>query len=147
MKHHNIVMIVTLIISIAILIALFGESFLASKKKILGKSTAMEYILDDRRENDDGVLYAYSLWLLPPRELAKRLKTEIIRLGTEFNGTFHEPHVTLYGAIYTTNFKSVMEIARNLAKNIGPLFLSYDNITHSIYSTKRRWRGVYDINS
>ena len=42
------------------------------------------------------------------------------------NGTFHQPHATLYGAIYTMNESYVIEVAKYLAIAIKSFTLSYD---------------------
>ncbi|KAJ8761945.1 hypothetical protein K2173_006547 [Erythroxylum novogranatense] len=44
----------------------------------------------------------YSLWAMPPEEVASRAKKLIESLGSEFGGPQFEPHVTVVGAIALT---------------------------------------------
>jgi len=58
MQHHNIVMLITVIVSIAILVVLFGESFFSSKKKIFSDSKAFGYYDLQNPKNEEGVIHA-----------------------------------------------------------------------------------------
>jgi len=90
--------------------------------------------------------HAYSLWLQPAEpEKFEILQDEIRYLAKKYNGTYHQPHATLYGAIYTTNESYVLETARYLATVIKPLILTYDYMDSNAPRLNSRWRGGLTI--
>ncbi|GKU92431.1 hypothetical protein SLEP1_g6160 [Rubroshorea leprosula] len=46
--------------------------------------------------------YVYSVWALPPEDVASRLKKLMVGLRSEFGGPEFEPHITVVGAINLT---------------------------------------------
>ncbi|GMY37724.1 cyclic phosphodiesterase-like isoform X1 [Fagus crenata] len=46
--------------------------------------------------------HVYSVWAIPPEDVAVRLKKLMESLGSEFNGPQFEPHITVVGAISLT---------------------------------------------
>lgn len=83
--------------------------------------------------------HAYSLWLQPPEPLRAALREEIRSLGLRFDGAIHEPHVTLFGAVYTTNETYVKSVARRLARTIRPFHLVYRSIENKLPNATKRW--------
>ncbi|KAF8015130.1 hypothetical protein BT93_H0814 [Corymbia citriodora subsp. variegata] len=51
--------------------------------------------------------FVYSVWALPPDDLAPRLRTVMDGLRSEFGGPKFEPHVTVVGAIALTEDDAV----------------------------------------
>jgi hypothetical protein len=88
---------------------------------------------------------AYSLWLRPNPEMIHTYMDEISRLGKEFNGTFHPPHVTLYGPVYATDERYVLEIAEDLARKLPPIQLNFDSVKLKIFNVSKRWPGGIKI--
>ncbi|GLT52543.1 hypothetical protein SLA2020_258780 [Shorea laevis] len=46
--------------------------------------------------------YVYSVWALPPEDVATRLKKLMVGLRSEFGGPEFEPHITVVGSICLT---------------------------------------------
>ena len=50
---------------------------------------------------------AYSVWAVPPDDVAARLKKLMDSLGSEFGGPKFEPHITVVGAVSLTPEEAV----------------------------------------
>ena len=46
-------------------------------------------------ESSNPIQEAYSIWLMPPKNLRDHFKKEMDSLARQYSGTFHEPHATL----------------------------------------------------
>ena len=85
-------------------------------------------------ENDDKVYHrfiehAYSIWLQPAEQDIFNAFQRVIKiLGSKYEGTFHQPHVTLYGALYTGDEEYVKAIAAEVASTMKPFYLLYKSI-------------------
>ena len=90
--------------------------------------------------------HAYSLWVQPSESTKFQiLQNEINLLAGSYNGTNHQPHATLYGAIYTTNESYVIEAARYLATVIKPFNLRYNSMDCKTPNITKRWRSALTI--
>jgi hypothetical protein len=89
----------------------------------------------------DAIKPAYSLWLRPPEHLVRVFSDEIKLLGRRYNGTTHPPHVTLYGAVFTTNETYVKEVAKELSRSIPSFKLHYNFTELKKFNPTSRWRG------
>lgn len=89
---------------------------------------------------------AYSLWFQPSeKHKFDVLLNEINTLAKEYSGTFHQPHATLYGAIYTENETYVTETAKYLASVISPITLQYNYMDSKKPNLNKRWRAGLTI--
>jgi hypothetical protein len=86
---------------------------------------------------------AYSIWLRPPKRLAKDLQSEVYSLARRFNGTFHNPHVTLGGPFFTTNESYVVEVATKMADKLRPFKLEFDSIQSKKYIAHSRFPSLF----
>jgi hypothetical protein len=79
--------------------------------------------------------HVYSVWALPPDDVAARLKKLMESLRSEFGGPHFEPHITVVGAISLTpddalrRFRSACEGVKAYAASVdrvatGPSFIS-----------------------
>jgi len=85
---------------------------------------------------------AYGLWLQPSdADVYNALQESIIYLGNKYEGTSHEPHATLFGAVYTTDEEYVKRIASSLAASMKPFVLRYKLICHLVPNVTKRWRA------
>jgi hypothetical protein len=84
---------------------------------------------------------AYSLWYLPPAKIAKPMKQLIDHLADQYNGTYHDPHVTLYGPIYSTDLKSLHKASKQLASSIPATQMNYNRIDVKAFRPSSRFRG------
>lgn len=85
---------------------------------------------------------AYGLWLQPSdADVYNALQEAIIYLGNKYEGTSHEPHATLFGAVYTTDEEYVKRIASSLAASMKPFALRYKLISHLVPNVTKRWRA------
>jgi 2'-5' RNA ligase len=123
-----------------------GESSSASSKfsqtkkmlpKIIATSPKKVLCLDSIRP-------AYSLWLRPPEHLTCVFSDEIEILGRKYNGRRtapHFPHLTLHGAVFTTNETYVKEIAKELSRSIPPFKLHYNFTELKLFNPTHQFRG------
>jgi len=85
---------------------------------------------------------AYSLWLQPgDADVYNALQEAIIYLGNKYQGTSHEPHVTLLGAVYTSDEEYVKRVASSLASSMKPFDLRYKLISHLVPNITKQWRA------
>lgn len=90
--------------------------------------------------------HAYSIWFTPPPEIKAVLQGEIDKLAKQFSGTRHEPHVTLYGAIYTTNTSYVTSMTQELVKKLkNTIVLRAKTVKTSFFKPQNRWRSHISI--
>lgn len=84
---------------------------------------------------------AYSIWYLPPADKAKTMKKIIYELADEYNGSYHDPHATLYGAIYSTDVTYLLEKTKMLASTIPPMHMRFRKIDIMNFRKLSRFRG------
>ena len=90
--------------------------------------------------------YAYSLWLQPAeQDIFDAFQREIKILGGRYKGTFHQPHATLYGALYTGDEEYVKAIAAEIASTMKPFYLRYKSIDCKQPNNTKRWRAGVTI--
>jgi hypothetical protein len=93
-------------------------------------------------DDDPTFQHAYSLWFQPSdRKIFDALRNQIQKYGRVYSGTFHEPHATLYGAIYSQNESFVKGIALELSHILTPLTLQYNFTDVKKFNPDKRWRG------
>lgn len=113
-KNSNYILIRVIFIGIALFVTFYALLFIAENKKdhsIATSSLNEQLKVIEANEkapilmnfSDPTIQQTYSLWLEPQGSLQKALKAEINSLGALYNGTFHDPHSTLYGPIISTN--------------------------------------------
>lgn len=89
---------------------------------------------------------AYGLWLQPSdADVYNALQEAILYLGNKYEGTSHEPHATLFGAVYTTDEEYVKRIASSLAASMTPFVLKYKLICHLVPNVTKQWRAGITI--
>lgn len=97
------------------------------------------------KQVDSSYEHAYSLWLQPPIEIYRPLKLAMDKLAYVYNGTYHLPHCTLFGAVYTSNESFVIDITKQIAKKLTPFTLAYDHAEVKYFNPYKRWRAGLTI--
>ena len=70
---------------------------------------------------------SYSLWLMPQGNAKDQLKDTIQSLGSDFDGPFFEPHVTLVSG-FLGEEKKLFNKAKKISKKISPFIIVFDGI-------------------
>jgi len=90
--------------------------------------------------------HAYSIWLQPAeQDIFHALQRVIKAMGKKYQGTFHQPHATLYGALYTGDEEYVKAIAAEVASTTKPFLLRYKSIDCKQPNNTKRWRAGVTI--
>ena len=94
----------------------------------------------EREEDDHKFTHAYSIWLQPAEvNIFNAIQKVIKVLGSKYQGTFHQPHATLYGALYTADEEHVKAIAAKVASSIKAFSLRYKSIDCKKPDYTKRW--------
>jgi hypothetical protein len=93
--------------------------------------------------------HAYSLWFQPPKAIADVHRREAEWLADQFHTPKHIPHVTIYGAVYTTDTNYVISVAKDIAKEfgrLGPMKLIPRRVqVNANLNITKRWRSSISI--
>ena len=71
----------------------------------------------------------YSLWLMPPLHIHRRLKQIILRLSRGLCSPAFEPHVTLLGRLNGTETELVSN-TRLLASRLNPIVIQFEQVDY-----------------
>jgi len=136
-----------LLIAVASYMVITGPNNKITELVPVAKNLPLPLLTELVNPNDSHAFqHAYSLWFQPPPEIKAVLQQEINKLAEQFHGTKHEPHVTLYGAIYTTNISYVTSITQELAKKLKQtMVLKVKTVKISVFKPQNRWPSHISI--
>lgn len=72
----------------------------------------------------------YSLWIIPPPSVKKKLEDSILALSQEYKAPVFEPHMTLIGDV-DMDKETAIQKANKVAKTIHPLKLTFSEVSFS----------------